>query len=174
MADYTLNDIIQGLIDVDRNLIERVVRGSGTYAILDINTPDKGGSGTEVTDNAASLGKAISITTSSSANLVPYTGTFPDIKFGHYAICARIKTNNLTSSHLVQLKVLNGDTEILAANFKGTDFDNSTNYSYLYSTFTYEGSTKGDLTFQIYLLTSSVKINFDYAYISMTIPSVFV
>ena len=132
MADYTLNDIIQGLIDVDRNLIERVVRGSGTYAILDINTPDKGGSGTEVADNAASLGKAISITTSTSANLVSYTGTFPDIKFGHYAICARIKTNNLTSSNLVQLKVLNGSTEILAANFKGTDFDTSTNYSYLY------------------------------------------
>lgn len=176
MADYTLNDIIQGLIDVDRNLIERVVRGSGTYAILDINTPDKGGSGTEVTDNAASLGKAISITTSSSANLVPYTGTFPDIKFGHYAICARIKTNNLTSSNLVQLKLLNGSKEILAANFKGTDFDNSTNYSYLYSTFTYEENNgKQPLSFQLHThLVNGVQVNFDYVYISMIIPSVFI
>ena len=177
MADYTLNDIIQGLIDVDRNLIERVLRGSGTYAILDINTPDKGGSGTEVTDNAASLGKAISITTSSSANLVPYTGTFPDIKFGHYAICARVKTNNLTSSHLVQLKLLNGSTEILAANFKGSQFDSTTGYSYLYSTFTYDANngSKLPLSFQLHThLINGVKIDFDYVYISMIIPSVFI
>lgn len=189
MADdkKSLKDIIQGLIDTDRGVIsklkgslnslnEKVERGSGSYAILDLNTPDKGGSGTEVPDSAASLGKSISITTSASANLVPYIGTFPDIKFGHYAICARIRTNNLTSSNLVQLKLLNGSTEILAANFKGTDFDTNTGYSYLYSSFTYEvnNGEKKPLSFQLHThLVNGVQINFDYVYISMIIPSVF-
>lgn len=176
MADYNLSDIIQGLIDVDRSLIERVVRGSGTYAILDANTPDKGGTGTEVPDSAASLGKSTTITTSSSANLVPYTGTFPDVKFGHYAICARIRTNNLTTSNLVQLKVLNGTTEILAANFTGSTFDSNSEYSYLYSSFTYEAinNQKHPLSFQLHThLVNGVVINFDYVYISMIIPSVY-
>ena len=190
MADDTkmLNDILQGLVTTDRKVIEKintdvaeledkVSRGSGSYAILDINTPGKGGSGIEVADNAASLGKAISITTSTSAKLVPYIGTFPDIKFGHYAICARIKTNNLTSSNLVQLKLLNGSTEILAANFTGSQFDSTTGYSYLYSTFTYDANngSKSPLSFQLHThLVNGVTINFDYVYISMIIPSVFV
>lgn len=176
MATNTLKDIIQGLIDTDTGLIERVLRGSGTYAILDINTPDKSGSGSEVTDSLASLGKSIQITTSPSANLVPYTGTFPDVKFGHYAICARVKSSSVANSNLIQLKVLNGSTEILAANFKGTQFDSATGYSYLYSTFTYDANngSKLPLSFQLHThLISGVVINFDYVYISMIIPSVF-
>ena len=189
MADDTkmLNDILQGLVTTDRKVIEKintdvaeledkVSRGSGSYAILDINTPGKGGSGIEVADNAASLGKAISITTSTSANLVPYIGTFPDIKFGHYAICARIKTNNLTSSNLVQLKLLNGSTEILAANFTGAQFGVTNGYAYLYSTFKYDvnNGSKQPLSFQLHThLVNGVTINFDYVYISMIIPSVF-
>ena len=198
MAKNTLNEIIQGLIDVDRGVIDKITnsvedlkdkitnsvedledkvsRGSGSYALVDINTPGRGGNGTVVSDTSASHGQAIRITTSSSANYAPFIGTFSDVKFGHYAICARVKTNNLTSSNLVQLKVLNGNTEILAANFTGTNFGSSSKYAYLYSTFTYESisNAKQPLSFQLHThKVNGVQITFDYAYISMIIPSVF-
>lgn len=187
MAKNTLNEIIQGLIDVDRGVINKITnsvedlkdtisRGSGSYAILDINTPNRGGSGTLSTDALASNGKCIRITTSSSANYASYTGTFSDVKFGHYAICARVKSNSLTSSNLVQLKVLNGSTEILAANFTGANFGATSKYTYLYSTFVYEGngSSKQNLSFQLHThKVNGVQIDFDYVYISMIIPSVF-
>lgn len=231
MAKETINDIIQGLIDVDKGVIgkintsvdnldnkinsnvsnlnnkidsnisylnnkidsnlsnlddkissditdltEQVSRGSGSYALVDINTPGRGGSGTVITDTSASHGKAVQITTSSSANYASYTGNFSDVKFGHYAICARVKTNNLTSSNLVQLKVLNGATEILAANFTGAQFGVANGYAYLYSTFKYESisSAKQILSFQLHThKINGVQVTFDYAYISMIIPSVF-
>ena len=194
-----LDTILNGLIDVDSQIINKInntatdinnrinsevstinstiARGSGSYAILDINTPNRGGSGTLSTDALASHGKCIRITTSSSANYVPYTGTFSDVKFGHYAICARVKSNSLTSSNLVQLKVLNGSTEILAANFTGADFVSTSKYAYLYSTFIYEGngSSKQNLSFQLHThMVNGVQIDFDYVYISMIIPSVFI
>lgn len=189
MADDTkkLNDILQGLVTTDQKVIEKintdvaeledkVSRGSGSYAILDINTPNRGGSGSLINDSAASLGKAIQITTSSSANYASYIGTFPDVKFGHYAICARVKTNNLTSSNLVQLKVLNGSTEILAANFTGAQFGVTNGYAYLYSTFKYDvnNGSKQPLSFQLHThKINGIQVTFDYVYISMIIPSVF-
>lgn len=203
MADKkVLNDILQGLVTTDQKVIEKinndvteleekvndkintdvtkleekVSRGSVTYAVLDVNTPGKGGSGSLATDALASHGKCIRITTSSSANYASFTGTFSDVKFGHYAICARVKTNNLTSSNLVQLKVLNGSTEILAANFTGAAFKSTSKYAYLYSTFVYEGngSSKQNLSFQLHThMVNGVQVDFDYVYISMIIPSVF-
>ena len=188
MADkQVLNDILQGLVTTDQKVIEkintdvaeledRVARGSGSYALLDINTPDRGGSGSIATDVLASHGQCIRITTSSSANYASFTGTFSDVKFGHYAICARVKTNNLTSSNLAQLKVLNGSTEILAANFTGAAFGSTSKYAYLYSTFVYEGngSSKQNLSFQLHThKIDGVQVDFDYVYISMIIPSVF-
>lgn len=190
----TLNDIIQGLIDTDAGLIsklkktiedvevqldtvtDKINRGSGSYALLDINTPDRGGSGSLKVDTAASNGQCISITTSSSTNYCMYSGSFSDVKYGHYAICARIKTNNLTSSNLVQLKVLKGSSEILAANFTGSSFDNTSSYQYLYSTFKYEdsGANKPTLSFQLHThKVNGVVVDFDYVYISMIIPAVY-
>ena len=200
-----LETILNGLIDVDSQIINKInttnttindrintetntinnkintintaiARGSGTYAILDINTPDRSGSGTLATDALASHGKCIRIATSSSANYASFTGTFSDVKFGHYAICARVKSNSLTSSNLVQLKVLNGSTEILAANFTGANFESTSKYAYLYSTFIYEGngSSKQNLSFQLHThKINGVQVDFDYVYISMIIPSVF-
>ncbi len=194
MAD-TLNDIIQGLINTDTALIsklkeklndveqeletipEQINRGSGSYAILDVNTPDRGGIGTLKNDALASHGQCISIVTSSSTNYCSFSGSFPDLKYGHYAICARVKTNNLTSSALVQLKVLKGSTEILAANFTGANFGSTSGYQYLYSTFKYEdtNANKPALSFQLHThKVNGVTIDFDYVYISMIIPSVYI
>ena len=198
MADKKLYDILQGLINTDSGIIsklkqsitdkfnnledkiddldEKAERGSSSYAIVDINSPGRGGSGSVVTDTLASHGKSIQITTNTGSNLVPITGNFADVKFGHYAICARIKISSKTSSALLQLKLLNGSTEILAANFAGTAFDSTSQYCYVYSTFKYEAinGTKQPLQFQLHThKVDGVKINFDYVYISMIIPSVF-
>lgn len=190
----SLSDIIQGLIDTDAGLIsklkktiedvedqldtvtDKINRGSGSYALLDINAPGRGGSGSLKVDTKASNGQCITITTSSSTNYNMFSGTFPDVKYGHYAICARVKTNNLTTSNLVQLKVLKGNTEILAANFTGSNFDNTSNYQYLYSTFKYEdsGSSKPALSFQLHThKVNGIVVDFDYVYISMIIPAVY-
>lgn len=176
MANSTLKDIIQGLIDTDTTLIERVLRGSGTYAILDINTPGRGGSGSIESDAGASHNKACVITTSSSSSACMYSGVFPEIKYGHYAICARMKVSNLTSSNLVQLKLFNGNTLIKSQDYKGTAFASTSQYDYIYTTFNYEGSTtKQDLRLEVHVhAINSVVVKFDYAYISMIIPSVFI
>lgn len=210
MADEkkTLRDLLQGLIDTDSGVIDRIKkrfvkvenridgiegqlgntddrvdvltdkvgRGSNSYALIDINAPDRGGTGSLVTDTSASHGKAIRITTSSSANLVPISAVFSDIKFGHYAICARVKISSKTSSNIVQLKLLNGSTEILAANFTGSYFSSTSQYCYLYSTFKYEAinGAKQPLTFQLHThKINGIQVSFDYVYISMIIPSVF-
>jgi hypothetical protein len=168
---------LQSKIDNDlEDLTEKVSRGSGSYALLDINSPDITGSGTKKTDTSASHGQCYSATAGSSAKCI-YSSTFSEINFGHYALCVRAKTNAVGTKNIVRLKVLNGSTEILSQDFIGNSFSNTTGYDYLYSTFTYEstGSTKNDLKFEIYVLpVSGVSINFDYAYISMIIPSVYV
>ena len=168
---------LQSKIDNDLgNLTEKVSRGSGSYALLDINSPNITGSGTKKTDTNASHGQCYSATAGSSAKCI-YSSTFSEINFGHYALCVRAKTNAVGTNNIVRLKVLNGSTEILSQDFIGNSFSNTTGYDYLYSTFTYEltDSTKNDLKFEIYVLpVSGVSINFDYAYISMIIPSVYV
>lgn len=158
------------------DLKDKVDRGSNSYALVDINSPDRGGTGTLVNDTSASHGQAIRITTSASANLVPISAVFSDIKFGHYAICARVKISSKTNNDIVQLKLINGTTEILAANFAGSQFSSTSQYCYLYSTFTYEAidGAKQPLTFQLHThLIDGIQVSFDYVYISMIIPSVF-
>lgn len=164
--------------DIDE-LQEKVQRGSGSYAIVDINTPGITGSGTKETDLLASHGECYALTTSSSANYCLYAGTFSDVKYGHYALCARVKIGSTTSaSSLVQLKILNGSNEVIATNFAGSVFKTSSQYYYLYTTFTYEGtsgSAKNQLSFQLHThLVNGIKVSFDYAYINMITPAVFV
>lgn len=158
------------------DLKDKVDRGSNSYSLIDINSPDRGGTGTLVSDTSASHGQAIRITTSASANLVPISAVFSDIKFGHYAICARVKISSKTNNNIVQLKLINGTTEILVANFTGSHFSSTSQYCYLYSTFTYEAinGAKQPLTFQLHThLIDGIQVSFDYVYISMIIPSVF-
>lgn len=159
-------------------LQEQVQRGSGSYAIVDKDTPEKGGSGTLVTDVLASQGQCYNLTTSSSQNYCLYSGAFSDVKYGYYAICARVRIGKAsTASSLVQLKVLNGSKEILVKDFPGSVFSSTSQYYYLYATFKYEGASgtaKQPLSFQLHTHTiAGIPIYFDYAYISMIIPSVF-
>jgi uncharacterized protein YoxC len=164
---------LQNKINTDiSDLSEKVARGSGSYALVDINSPGITSNGTLVTDASASHGKSYQGT--GSNNLLVYSCKFSEVNFGHYSICVRAKSSSVGTGNVAQIRILQGSTQIMSQNFTGKAFSSTSKYDYLYSTFTDEGSTKSDLTLQIYLLTSSVTINFDYAYISMTIPSVFV
>lgn len=167
---------LQSKINTDiSNLSEKVARGSGSYALVDINSPGITSNGTLVTDASASHGKSYQGTASSSnGTSLVYSCKFSEVNFGHYAICVRAKSSSTGTGNVAQIRILNGSTQIMAQNFTGKSFSSTSSYDYLYSTFTYEGSTKGDLTLQVYVYTNSVTINFDYAYISMIIPSVFV
>ena len=174
----TIGGIRQEVTNNITILQEQIQRGSGSYAIVDKDTPEKGGSGTLVTDVLASQGQCYNLTTSSSTNYCLYSGVFSDVKYGYYAICARVRIGKAsTDSSLVQLKVLNGAQEILIKDFPGSTFSSTSQYYYLYATFKYEGTSgtaKQPLSFQLHThKVASIPIYFDYAYISMIIPSVF-
>lgn len=155
--------------------LESVGSNTDTSSSLDINSDNITSSGSLVDDGYASHGKCYSAS-SSSSNVVLYSSTLSDVKFGHYALCLRLMTNNKSSSNIVKLTVYNGSSAILTKNFTGTNFDSTTNYTLLYTTFEYTGigSTKNNLKIQVEVLpVSGVTVKFDYAYISMIIPSVF-
>ncbi len=95
---------------------------------------------------------------------------------GKYAMCLRIKTSSTTSSNILQVRVSNGSTSILSKDIKGSDFSSANKYGYIYMTFDYEGDgvTKNNLKIEVYTHTvSGITICFDYAYIGMIIPAVF-
>lgn len=165
----TINNNISGLNT-------KIEQGSGTYAIVNINTAGRSGSGTVTTDSQASTGKCIKAT-SGTANKIVFQATFPAVNLGYYGLCARVKVNNKTStSNIIRIRVLHEKAEIAAKSFTGADIG-TTDYTYLYIPFKYDvksGASKGDLIFQAYTLTTaSIDLSFDYAYISMMIPSVF-
>lgn len=187
MADKkVLNDILQGLVTTDQKVIEKintdvseledkVSRGSGSYGLADINSPNVTSNGTLINDMGASHGKAYSVTTSSQ-NFLLYSGEFSDVKFGKYAMCLRIKSSSVTSSNILQVRVLNGSTIVLSKDIKGSDFSSANKYGYVYTTFDYEGdgNVKNNLKIEVFTHTvSGITIRFDYAYISMIIPAVF-
>ena len=174
----TIGGIRQEVTNNITILQEQVQRGSGSYAIVDKDTPEREGSGTLVTDVLASQGECYNLTTSSSTNYCLYSGAFSDVKYGYYSICARVRIGTTsTATSLVQLKVLNGTEEILTKDFPGAIFGSTSQYYYLYATFKYEstsGNAKQPLSFQLHThMVADIPIYFDYAYISMIMPSVF-
>lgn len=194
MADDTkmLNDILQGLVTTDQKVIEKintdvaeledkVSRGSGSYGLADINSPSSSSDGELIDDIGASHGKAYSITTSSGQSYCLYSGEFSDVKFGKYAACIRVKASAAVTNNIIQVTVYNGNTGIKTIDYSGADFENSMlenniNYSYLYFTFDYDGDgvTKNNLKIEVYThQIDNIVVNFDYAYISMIIPAVF-
>lgn len=190
MADDTkkLNDILQGLVTTDQKVIEKintdvaeledkVSRGSGSYGLADINSPNVFSDGKLIDDMGASHGKSYSVTTSSNGNYCLYSGTFSDIKFGKYAMCLRLKASSTSSTNFLQVIVSNGNKSILTKNIKASDLQTANKYNYIYTTFDYEGdgATKNPLKIEIYTfaISEAIVANFDYSYVSMIIPAVF-
>ncbi len=189
MADdkKVLNDILQGLVTTDRKVIEKintdvseleekVARGSGSYGLVDLNTPGAITNGSLIDDMGASHGKSYSVTSATDSNKALYSGNFSDVKFGKYAMCLRMKTNSTTASNILQVMVLNGTQLITSQDITGAQFGTADQYQYIYTTFNYEGDGKTKEPLKIHIVTHAidgVTVNFDYAYISMIIPSVF-
>lgn len=148
-----------------------------TFSIIDFNS-DFTTAGTEITDSMASLGKAIQTTTTTSAkNLI--TANFSDVKFGKYALCLRLKvSSNTSSSSVFTANIMNGSNTILSKSILGTYFDSTSNYCYICTTFDYSGSSSSaKQKLQLKLNTGTVsglEVRFDYAYISLITPAVYI
>lgn len=174
-----LNDILQGLIDTDRGIIGKLRKmkdnGLGS-SIIDTSNSSLSGTGSIVTDMAASNGSSYRAQVNGSGQCL-YSGTFNNVKFGHYALCLRARVNSNVSSEILQLVVKNGSSVILSKNITGAIFESTTKYGYVYSTFIFEGDgkVKNDLKFEINSLsTNGIVINVDYVYINLITPAVYV
>ena len=152
-------------------------RSFDTFSVIDFNS-DFTTAGTKITDSMASLGKAIQTTTTTSAkNLI--TANFSDVKFGKYALCLRLKvSSNTSSSSIFTANIMNGSSTILSKSILGTYFDSTSNYCYICTTFDYSGSSSSaKQKLQLKLNTGTVsglEVRFDYAYISLITPAVYI
>lgn len=148
-----------------------------TFSVIDFNS-DFTTAGTKITDSMASLGKAIQTTTTTSAkNLI--TANFSDVKFGKYALCLRLKvSSNTSSSSVFTANIMNGSSTILSKSILGTHFNSTSNYCYICTTFDYSGSSSSaKQKLQLKLNTGTVsglEVRFDYAYISLVTPAVYI
>ena len=182
----TLVGAINELVQICNNLTpgdggEEVKATSDSFAIVDINTEGVVSDGTLLDDLYASHGKCY-FGSSGPDTMTLYSADFNEVKFGNYALCLRMKLNNVdTSEDVVMISVLNGTDTIMTKSFATSDFfddnDSTDGYRYLYSTFEYSGNggVKSNLKLKVEIPSTevSVEVKFDYAYISMIIPSVF-
>lgn len=150
---------------------------SGVTGGADVNNPQIITEGGLVDDVYASHGKAYIIMTSSNKTSVLYSSILSDIKFGHYALCLRMKIGGETTEDVIAMSLIDGDRTIATKRFNGEDFDNITNYNYLYTTFQYDGvgANKSNLIIRIETLptSASIEVRFDYVYVNMIMPSIF-
>ena len=168
----TVTGAINELVQICNFLL---VRTADSFAIVDITEENVVTDGSKVVDKYASNGYCYRATAGSS-NLCLFSADFSEVKYGNYALCARLKTTTTTSSNVVKISILNNGTEIASKTFAGSAFDSTSNYSYLYTSFNYQGDgkEKTNLSVKIEVLpVNGVQISFDYAYISMIMPSVF-
>lgn len=149
-----------------------------TFSFVDKDTKGCTTKGSLADDLLASKQKSYKVTSTSSAiNL--YTGTFSDVKFGRYALCMRIRVSaNTSTSTILNAKILNGSNNILTKAITGTNFTSNSQYCSLCTTFTYEGSSsvaKQPLKFVLDTGTvSGINIFFDYAYITLLTPAIYI
>lgn len=166
------NNIQQDIIILE----QKVEQGSGSSSILDVTAPNVSGNGTLKSDPLASDQKCYSYTSDGATEQLICSVPFSNMKFGHYALCVRAKTNAIGSNDLVKVEVKTSDAVIHSVNFTGDQFGTNSGYSYLYTTFEYNAvsSEPKKLIFNLYSLpVSGVTISFDYAFMNMIMPSIY-
>ena len=185
--NLTSNDVIyasNGETTIDNeitSLWEEVVelqQGPGNFALIDNATEGCTSAGTLTTDLMASNGKAYVATTTATAFSL-FKATFPEVKFGKYSLCMRLKINaNTSSSTVLAVNLLSGSTTILNKYIIGTNFDKTNNYCYICTTFDYDGSSgTAKQPLQLNINTGTVEgleVRFDYAYITLITPAVYI
>lgn len=149
---------------------------AGSTGGVDINTSNISSDGSITEDVYASHGQAYLITTG-DYNTMLYSSKLPDIKFGNYALCLRMKIGIESTEDLIRVSILSNGTNIAQKIFNGSSFDDAQNYQYLYTTFQYDGDGNSDKNLIIRIETlpvsSSIEVRFDYAYVTMIMPSIF-
>ena len=165
------------LVDSVKNLNEDLANITfQNFSMVDAVNPAATGVGVKTNDTMASNGVSYQLTTPSTVQTI-FSCDFTDVKFGSYALCARMRVgNNTYDSNILTLKILRGSTELLSKTIKCTDFTRSDNYCLLCASFNYDGtsSAKQPLTFKLDTTNySGVKVYFDYAYISLITPAVY-
>lgn len=147
------------------------------FSIVDATNPESSGVGSVASDTMASDGMSYQFTSTSTAQTI-FLCNFSDVKFGNYSLCVRIKSSNNTStSDILTLKITRGSSELLSKGIKGTNFNKTDNYCYFCVSFTYDGtnSAKEPLTFKLdSTAVSGVNFCFDYAYITLITPAVYI
>ena len=148
------------------------------FSMVDAVNPAATGLGNKVSDVQASDGTSYKYLTSSTSGDVVYMCNFTNVKFGDYILCVRMKANyNTAILNILTLKIFNGSTEILSKDIKGTDFARTDNYCLFYTSFNYECLTSEKQPLEFRLVTSNysgVSVYFDYAYITLITPAVYI
>ena len=192
-----LNDILQGLVNTDTKIIEKLgavqdavgddlqdtlealKKGAASYSIVDHNTEGATINGTVTSDNYASDGKCCIITQSGS-NSVFFKANFSDVKCGHYGLNVRMRVSNKSNTaNGIQISILINGERVATKSIAPSAFANTTNFENVFLSFDYSrnSATKYPIQLEITALgTSGTKANisFDYAYIQLMMPSVFI
>ena len=192
-----LNDILQGLVNTDTKIIEKLgvieesvgddlqdtlealKKGAASYSIVDHNTEGASIGGTVTNDNYASDGKCC-ILTQAASNMNLFTANFSDVKCGHYGLNVRMRVSNKSNTaNAIKIDVkINGEI-VATKSVAPSAFSNTTNFENIFLSFDYNrnSATKYPIQLVITVLgTSGTKANisFDYAYISLMMPAVFI
>lgn len=185
--NLTSNDVIyasNGETTIDNEItslwgeVVELQQGPGNFALIDNATEGCTSAGTLTTDLMASNGKAYVATTTATAFSL-FKATFPEVKFGKYSLCMRLKISaNTSSSTVLAVNLLSGSTTILNKYIIGTNFDKTNNYCYICTTFDYDGSSgTAKQPLQLNINTGTVEgleVRFDYAYITLITPAVYI
>lgn len=180
-----LNDILQGLVNTDTKIIEKLgvveelKKGADSYSIVDHNTAGATCGGSVVSDNYASDGKCC-ILTQAASNKTFFTANFSDVKCGHYGLNVRMRVSNKSNTAKgIKIDVkINGEI-VSTKSVAPSAFSNTTNFENIFLSFDYSrnSATKYPIQLVITVLgTSGTKANisFDYAYIQLMMPAVFI
>ena len=174
MGYITINELSDSLVQY-LNDLTKMSNGNTTSRCVDNNTDECSSAGSLVNDAYSSNGQVYMLKSNGSVNNV-YTGQFNNMKFGNYSLCMRIKiSDNSSASTVLTASIKNGGTTLLSKQIAGNVFKTASDYCYLYTTFEYEGSNNGALTFELNTASvSGVDIYFDYAYISLITPAIYI
>jgi hypothetical protein len=203
-----LNDILNGLVDTDTGIIEKLKKikenvednlqtsienlennlqssiedlkkGSNSYSILDFSSPNVSSSGTLVSDTYASNGKCYKVTqTANDINL--FTANFSDVKYGHYGLCARMRVSSLSNtSNAIKIDIKINNKIVATKSVAASSFSSTSNFEYIYLSFQYDGNSEIKYPIQIVITVLGTSGNFadiffDYAYINLMMPAVFI
>ncbi len=173
-----INEIYDKTVELENAIPDLSSLSFGNFALIDNTTEGCNSEGTLTTDLMASNGKAYIATTTTTAFCL-FEARFSEVKFGKYSLCIRLKISaNTSPSTVLALNVLNGSTTILSKYITGTNFDKTDNYCYICTTFDYDGSSEtAKQPLQLNINTDTVKgleVRFDYAYITLITPAVYI